>query len=208
MEDLSAIVGKNLVSLRKAKGLTQQQLANMLHYSDKSISKWELGYAIPSVDILKEFADFYGVTIDSLLVPMDKDKVDEIVKANDEKIDPNNANKAIILALVNISIVGICITIIISGLLMNTGRVAWYMLLWMVPACLFASTALCKAFYKNLSSVVLLSASIWTLLLAFGFHYQFFTDPPQNIWYILFIGLPVQAIIILAAMMRRNNLQK
>ncbi|MEE3431444.1 MAG: helix-turn-helix transcriptional regulator, partial [Candidatus Enteromonas sp.] len=50
MENLSEITGKNLSTLRKARGMTQQQLADVLHYSDKSISKWELGYACPSVD--------------------------------------------------------------------------------------------------------------------------------------------------------------
>ena len=43
MENLAEIVGKNLVALRKAKGMTQMQLASEINYSDKSISKWENG---------------------------------------------------------------------------------------------------------------------------------------------------------------------
>ena len=61
-KSLPQIVGKNLATLRKAKGLTQQQFAEQVHYSDKSVSKWELGYTIPSVDILMDIASFYGVT--------------------------------------------------------------------------------------------------------------------------------------------------
>ena len=67
MENLNAIVANNLSELRKKSGLTQQQLAKQFNYSDKTISKWELGYAIPSVDVLKDLATFYGVNIDYLV---------------------------------------------------------------------------------------------------------------------------------------------
>ena len=67
MDNLATIVGKNLANLRKTKGLTQSELASLIHYSDKSISKWELGYALPSVDILMDFCSFYGVTLDYLV---------------------------------------------------------------------------------------------------------------------------------------------
>ena len=66
MSDLNIIIGKNLMALRKKKGLTQLQLAEQFNYSDKSISKWEKGEAMPAIDILKNLADFYGVTLDFL----------------------------------------------------------------------------------------------------------------------------------------------
>ncbi|MCR5333190.1 MAG: helix-turn-helix domain-containing protein, partial [Bacilli bacterium] len=47
MKALSEIVAENLAALRKKVGLTQQELADRLAYSDKTVSKWELGRAIP-----------------------------------------------------------------------------------------------------------------------------------------------------------------
>ena len=61
------IIGRNLASLRKARGLTQGQIAEKFNYSDKSISKWEHGEMVPDVETLLALADFYGVTVDFLL---------------------------------------------------------------------------------------------------------------------------------------------
>ena len=40
---------RNLLAYRKARGLTQSQLAEKLNYSDKSISKWERGDVLPDI---------------------------------------------------------------------------------------------------------------------------------------------------------------
>lgn len=48
MEDLKEIIAKNLTQLRTHAQLTQIQLAEKLNYSDKAVSKWERGEAIPA----------------------------------------------------------------------------------------------------------------------------------------------------------------
>ena len=58
MDELATIVAENLTSLRKEKHLTQQELAEKIGYSDKLVSKWELGKAIPSVDKLMQLSTF------------------------------------------------------------------------------------------------------------------------------------------------------
>ncbi|MBR5900709.1 MAG: helix-turn-helix transcriptional regulator [Clostridia bacterium] len=57
----------NIAKHRKALGLTQAELAEQLNYSDKAVSKWERGDAVPEITVLKQLADFYGVTVDTLL---------------------------------------------------------------------------------------------------------------------------------------------
>ena len=52
---------------RKAKGLTQEQLAEELGVSRQAVSKWESGQSIPDVDKLAALSRFFGVTADSLL---------------------------------------------------------------------------------------------------------------------------------------------
>lgn len=44
---------EKLVSLRKAKGLSQMKLAEMMNVSRQAISRWEVGAAVPSTDNLK-----------------------------------------------------------------------------------------------------------------------------------------------------------
>lgn len=62
-DQLKGIIAKNLSRFRKAAGITQQQLAQQINYSDKAVSKWERGEGIPDVVVLKTLADMYGVTV-------------------------------------------------------------------------------------------------------------------------------------------------
>ncbi len=60
--------GQRLKELRKSKGITQTELANMLHLSDKSsISRYEKGKNRPQFDIITKIADILDVSVDYLL---------------------------------------------------------------------------------------------------------------------------------------------
>ena len=58
---------EKLQTLRKQKGLTQEELAARLYVSRTAISKWESGRGYPSIDSLKAISGFFSVTIDELL---------------------------------------------------------------------------------------------------------------------------------------------
>ena len=71
---------EKLQRLRKAKGLTQEELAQAIYVSRTAVSKWESGRGYPSIDSLKELAKYFSVTVDELISP------DEIITAaEDEK---------------------------------------------------------------------------------------------------------------------------
>lgn len=59
--------GKLIAELRKQQGLTQQQLADRLNLSNKTISKWESGSGSPDISNLPILADTLGVSVDELL---------------------------------------------------------------------------------------------------------------------------------------------
>lgn len=54
-------------SLRLQKGLTQEELGNSINIQKAAISKYEIGRAVPSVDILIKLADLFGVSTDYIL---------------------------------------------------------------------------------------------------------------------------------------------
>ena len=58
---------EKLQELRKSRGLTQEELAEVLYVSRTAISKWESGRGYPSIDSLKEISKYFSVTIDDLL---------------------------------------------------------------------------------------------------------------------------------------------
>ena len=63
----SGKTGALIAEARKAMGLTQRQLAETLHISDRTVSKWERGAGFPDVALLEPLADALGLTVRSLL---------------------------------------------------------------------------------------------------------------------------------------------
>ena len=58
---------EKLQELRKTKGLTQEELAEVLYVSRTAISKWESGRGMPNIESLKAIAKFFGIIVDVLL---------------------------------------------------------------------------------------------------------------------------------------------
>ena len=60
-------IGSFLRELRTEKGLTQEQLAEKLNVSGRTVSRWENGNNMPDLSIIVELADFYDIDIRELL---------------------------------------------------------------------------------------------------------------------------------------------
>lgn len=60
-------IGQFLRECRKEKGITQEQLAEMLGVTNRSVSRWETGSNLPDLDILIEMADYYDIELRELL---------------------------------------------------------------------------------------------------------------------------------------------
>ena len=59
-------IGTFLKELRKEKELTQEQLAETLNVSRRTVSRWETGSNMPDLDLLVEMADLYQVDLRQL----------------------------------------------------------------------------------------------------------------------------------------------
>ena len=60
-------IGTFILNLRKEKNMTQQELADKLHVTDKAVSKWETGRGIPDIQTLKDLGKVFSVTEKELL---------------------------------------------------------------------------------------------------------------------------------------------
>ena len=60
-------IGGFLKELRKEKGITQEQFAEILGVSGRTVSRWETGYNMPDLDVLIQIADYYDVEIREML---------------------------------------------------------------------------------------------------------------------------------------------
>ncbi len=61
-------VGKLILDLRKEKKLTQKQLADAMHISDKTISKWERGLGCPDISLLQQLSNVFSINMETLLL--------------------------------------------------------------------------------------------------------------------------------------------
>ena len=76
-------IGNLLKTLRKEKGITQEQLAEALGVTNRSVSRWETGANLPDFDLLMELASYYNVGIEELL---NGERKDEHMDKKDEAV--------------------------------------------------------------------------------------------------------------------------
>ena len=105
--------GKTLAKLRKERKLTQQELADLLHVTNKTISKWETNTTAPDIDTLKRISQVLNVPVDVLL---GNSKLTVADNSNKHKI----TKKKIILLLSLLFVSLFFIYYLISNFILNT----------------------------------------------------------------------------------------
>lgn len=76
-------LGTKISDLRKARKMTQDELADEMGVSSQAVSKWENDLSIPDLPIIIQLAEFFHVTIDDLV--REKEKTVELVAEEDRK---------------------------------------------------------------------------------------------------------------------------
>lgn len=74
-------IGKFIALKRKEKNLTQEQLAEQLNISNKTVSKWETGKCMPDYSVIKNLCEVLEITISEL---MDGEEEKESIRTYDE----------------------------------------------------------------------------------------------------------------------------
>lgn len=95
------------MALRKEKGLSQIQLAEMMNVSRQAVSRWEVGASVPSTDNLKYLGELYDVSLEYLLHDdaTESIRVDKEKESDEEKTISTNGTKRTIRSIVLVLIV-------------------------------------------------------------------------------------------------------
>lgn len=80
------MISDNIKELRKQKGLTQKELADLLHVTSQAVSRWEMGNVEPSVDTIVNMAKIFEVTTDEIIGGPENKPKPEIITEVKEKI--------------------------------------------------------------------------------------------------------------------------
>lgn len=111
-------IGLFIANKRKEKGLTQQELGNILYVTDKAISKWERGLSLPDITLLTKLAKTLDVSVNDILNGEKTDKnIDietKLAKIKKEMNDNHHKNKIKLLTIIIILIIILLSIIIIN----------------------------------------------------------------------------------------------
>ena len=145
---------EKLQTLRKQKGLTQEELAEILFVSRTAVSKWESGRGYPSIDSLKAIAKFFSVTVDELL------SNDEILTIAEEETKTKESHlRDLVFGMLDISVAMFFIlpffgqsengSVISVSLPALTGNFRWAYMLIISSIALFGILTLALQNYSN-----------------------------------------------------------
>ncbi len=194
MEEEKSILSQNLTALRKTKKLTQIELAQVLNYSDKSVSRWENGDTEPDLNTLITLSEFFCVTLDDLcktrLEP--QQLIKQMSDEKERKVFSRNKKIITCLSVVLVWFIALFVFIQIQ-LIYNT--VWWMAFIWALPASCILLTVFCSIWSDKKMIFFAVSFLVWTLLLSL--HLQFTLLGYSNFWILYFLGVPCQIAIVL-----------
>ena len=195
--DIKENLANNLVYFRKQLNITQAELAQKLNYSDKAVSKWERGESVPDLYVLKQLADFYQVTIDTL-ISEPKKKPLALIK--------NISRKRLLFSCCVVGLVwliAVCWHSFIN-IIFPSMQNSWLSFVYAIPITLVVLLVLTSVWGKTIVNMVLTSVFLWTAI-ATIYLTLFYALPivPKNLWEIFLIGVPVQCLILFYFFYRR-----
>lgn len=196
-KDFNAVIGKNLLKLRKNMKLTQMEVAEKFNYSDKSISKWEKGESLPNIEVLCELAEFYGVTLDDLT--KENENLEILENKNqvkkEKKRTPRMFSTRLMVTLLGVGAVWLCATILFVVLKLCLNINCFMCFMWAGVASLIVLIVFNSIWGRMRYLFPILTVMLWLLLATIQL--QLYLPTKLNIWPIYFLGIPLQILIIL-----------
>ena len=113
-------IGSFLKELRKEKGITQEELAEMLYVSGRTVSRWETGTNMPDISLLVDIAEIFDVSIPEIINGerkneiMEKEVKETVLNLTDYSEAMNQKIKGRLLVLTIIAIIGMIAFLIIE----------------------------------------------------------------------------------------------
>ena len=94
-EELQKKIAENITKYREINGISQVELAQMIDYSNKSVSKWERELGTPDIFVLYKLSVIFGVSVSELIgqVEMSKETKELMKKAEKDKKEQSKARK-------------------------------------------------------------------------------------------------------------------
>lgn len=150
-QELQIVFSRNLAAARKAAGHTQSDLASLINYSDKSISKWERGDGMPDVFVLYRLAKIYHLTPNDLL--------------GEKPINALPKERKLLIWMLSVGLCWLLAAVVYFVLYLSRAPVnrIWLAFLYAVPASAIVSVVFASLWGNRLHQLSAVSLLIWSL---------------------------------------------
>ncbi|MCR5184702.1 MAG: helix-turn-helix domain-containing protein [Bacilli bacterium] len=199
MASINENIAKNIILLRKERKWTQQDLAERVNYSDKTISKWERGESTPDIEMLCKVAEVFNVDINFLIAEHSNLEVKNLQNQNYKFV-----RGLLIVILVCVAIFTISTIIFTFPTLRDpqNAKRFWVAFVFAIPFCSLVCIFYSRRSHYWLMQMICVSVFIWSLIaslfcvgLVMGY-YAF--------WMLFLVGVPIQAAICLFFFWKRT----
>ena len=198
LSELKLISASNIIKLRTEAGLTQAELGEKLNYSDKTISKWERGEAIPDAYVLTQMAEIFDVTVDYLLSSHDAWESPEQHESRQEETGYS------VNMIIAISVLGVwTMALTIFVLLWLFDIILWETFIVALPVSILTYMVLICVFRRRRHLQFVIAAFVLSLFILL-----YFTLPMQKPWQLFLIAIPAEILVFLSCNIRRRPRKK
>ena len=204
MNNIKSIIAQNITDLRRAKGLTQLELAEQLNYSDKAVSKWERAESMPDVSVLVEIADLFDVPLDYLVRAEHPKK--EIQPSEDANEMSFLYRKGYIsgISILLVWLIAVLVYVLIS-FFAKDAHSQWLSFVYAFPVSAIVWLVFNSIWFNPRLNYFIVSLLMWSLFLSIQLT-LFSLNIKAGLIYLL--GIPGQIIIILWALIKKPRKQE
>lgn len=196
MKDIKSIVAKNITELRLLNNMTQLELAERLHYSDKTVSKWERGESTPDIAVLVDIADVFGVSLDYLV---QREPTEE--KAKEKKQAEAKYNHHVITYLSESAVWLVAIlAFIITSLVARDASFQWLYFVYALPVVVILRLIFNSVWFNPRNNYWIISVLLWSLLAAIQITFWFCHI---DIRLIYLLGVAGEIVIVLWSFLKK-----
>lgn len=186
MDEFKATVASNLIRLRLSVGMTQAELGEKINYSDKSISKWERGDAVPDAYVLKQIAEIFGVTVDYLLEA--HSEIDPVIYKKPGEVGYSTTTITLI------SILGIWTLAVLAFVLFwIADMIVWQIFIYAIPISLITLLVLQSVWHKGRFNKYIVALLVLSIVVTI---YMTFLE--RNFWQLFLVAIPAELVVFLS----------
>ncbi|MBP3313729.1 MAG: helix-turn-helix transcriptional regulator [Oscillospiraceae bacterium] len=191
MDVLKNNFAKKLATLRQNAGMTQFELGEKLSYSDKTVSKWERGEAIPDAVVLKKISQIFSVSVDSLLDDSTEESLEQI-PAQEEK----SSRFSIYPSITRVILVGIWTVAVLLFVILwlSLDKVYWMVFVYTVPVTLIALLVFNSIWNRGKGNFVIVAFLVLSLVAVVYLGVL----PLKNAWQLFLVLIPAELLVYLS----------